>query len=262
MPMLVNSNTVSAVCSVGDRHADQRLAAEERRDDDVADERPQHVGTQRLPFVERIPQRDRDAEQQHVETRRRQRQPTRHQPERDHQDRVAQREEQRGDDGHAERPARSALPPHRDDHRTERGHRDHARTSPNAQDAAGRSPHRPVSRRRRPAPRRPATATMSPTRLRHVSLERDSSSSTANHATPGTTTRYTSSWLSSGGVRSAGDPDRVQRDDERRSWSVRARPAPARACGGHAPADRAQATSSGRTPLRTSRPRVQSFMRC
>ncbi len=199
---------------VGDRHADQRLPAEERGDDDAAHERPAHVGAQRLPLVERIPQRDRDAEQSARRTP------------------VDANASQLGTNPSGI--TRIALPSAKNSVATtatpitRRGRlwRRTATTiapsvetemTPNITQCPRRSgpftPPASVAPARASAATT-ATATSSPARLRQVSPGRESSSSTANQATPGTTTRYTSMRLSSVGVRAAGDADRVERDDD------------------------------------------------
>ena len=176
---------------VGDGHADEHLPAEEHGDDDAAGERPQHVGAQRLPLVERIPQRDRDAEQQHVETRWT---PT-----------PASSAPGRAESPGSRCPARRTAWRRRPTPVTERGpcvRPSSACTIAPSVASEIDGEHHPVPGAQRTVDRaRHRRATqgecgddgdrrqISPTRPRHVSPGRVSSSSTANHATPGTTTR-------------------------------------------------------------------------
>ena len=168
--------------------ADQQLAAEQQRHHGRRREGPQHVGPQRLALVERIPDRDRDAKQCDVESGGRQRQPARHQPERDDQDRVAQREEQRGDDDEASPPVVAASPstaltiaPNDDSEIAANITQWPIRSGPSTLPA--------IAAPKRATAATAATSAISPARLRQVSLGRDISSSTANQAMPGTVTR-------------------------------------------------------------------------
>ena len=98
---LVNSRTAIGGVLTDHGQTDQQLSTEQGRHHHRPDERAQHVLAQRLAFVERVPDGHRDAEQGDVEPGGRQRQPAGHEPERNDQNRVAEREEQRGHDDEA-----------------------------------------------------------------------------------------------------------------------------------------------------------------
>ena len=149
-----------------------------------------------------------------VETRGRQRQPAGHQAERNDQDRVAQREEQRGDHEvahHRPRLPRAATPPAPSrPASTARS----PRTSPSGPAAAGRRRCRPSPRRTRQPPPTTATSSSSPARLRQCRAAATARAAPRTRPCRARRPDRSRRWLSSA-CTTADDPHRVQRHHRR-----------------------------------------------